>query len=112
MTPARCAGRRCGRRGCSANVRDESPWGGQSVRTVTKTRAGAVQGVDEGGVVVFRGIPYAEAPVGARRFRPAEPVRSWAREFDATRFGPVAPQPASPLAGADGAPALVEDEDC
>ena len=41
---------------------------------VAKTAYGAVQGETENGVFVFRGIRFAQAPVGKLRFRP--PVRS------------------------------------
>lgn len=51
-------------------------------------------------VDVFRGIPYAEAPVGPRRFRPPEPQPPWRRVLDAGWFGPAAPQPDSDPLGA------------
>ena len=41
----------------------------------------------------FRGIPYAEAPVGNRRFAPPEPVQtSWVGVRDATEFASICPQ--------------------
>lgn len=36
----------------------------------------------------FLGIPYAEPPVGARRFAPTEPVAPWSEPLQATAFGP------------------------
>lgn len=42
----------------------------------------------------FRGIRYANPPVGALRFRPPEPVTAWNGTFDATDDGPMCPQPA------------------
>jgi para-nitrobenzyl esterase len=60
------------------------------------TVAGAVAGAEErhGGVAlnVFRGIPYAQPPVGPRRFEPPEPVERWIGLRDALTFGPAAPQ--------------------
>jgi len=38
--------------------------------TIVETRTGKVEGVVEGPVTVWRGIPYAQAPVGELRFRP------------------------------------------
>jgi para-nitrobenzyl esterase len=35
------------------------------------TSSGLVEGTGNNGVVVFKGIPYAEPPVGARRFQPS-----------------------------------------
>jgi len=42
---------------------------------------------------VFRGIPFAEAPVGALRFRPPVAVKGWTGERDATKFAAAAMQP-------------------
>ncbi|XP_028855001.1 acetylcholinesterase [Denticeps clupeoides] len=49
---------------------------------VVATRLGRVQGVRQsvtnlGHVIAFLGIPYAEPPVGKRRFRRAEPKKPW-----------------------------------
>ena len=54
---------------------------------VVATALGAVRGVREDGVCVFRGIPYAEPPVGALRFRPPVARRPWDGVRDATRYG-------------------------
>jgi para-nitrobenzyl esterase len=69
---------------------------------VVATALGALEGAIAGdpGVRVFRGIPYAEAPVGERRFRPPIPVGAWEGVRPATEFGPAAPQPTGgPLDG-------------
>jgi para-nitrobenzyl esterase len=43
-----------------------------------KTTSGMVGGVGlGGGVIGFRGIPYAAAPVGSRRFRPPQRPEPW-----------------------------------
>ncbi len=57
--------------------------------------AGALQGVVENGVTVFRGIPFALAPVGDRRWAPPEPFPDWDGVRQATEFGPACPQPSS-----------------
>ena len=54
---------------------------------IVRTRHGAVRGAREEGIFAFRGIPYAEPPVGPLRFRPPVPRHSWAGVRDATRFG-------------------------
>lgn len=57
-----------------------------------RTAAGLVRGRMEEGLAVFRGIPFAEAPVGELRFAAPEPVRAWAGTREAVSFGPPPPQ--------------------
>ncbi|XP_058988325.1 juvenile hormone esterase isoform X2 [Musca domestica] len=46
---------------------------------------------ERGGYYSFKGIRYGQAPVGDRRFRAAEPERSWAGIRDASREGNSCP---------------------
>ncbi|MFJ7324921.1 carboxylesterase/lipase family protein [Streptomyces cyaneofuscatus] len=62
------------------------------VEATARTVQGTVRGAVERGVAVFRGIPYAAAPVGARRFRAPEPPEPWEGVRDALTFGPTAPK--------------------
>ncbi|MGH7367997.1 MAG: carboxylesterase/lipase family protein [Candidatus Rokuibacteriota bacterium] len=59
---------------------------------LVETRRGAVRGVAENGLAVFRGLPFARPPVGPRRFRPPEPPEPWAGVREAARFGTSAAQ--------------------
>jgi len=63
-----------------------------SAEPVVRATAGAVRGRREGGLAVFRGIPFAEPPVGDARFQAPRPVRSWEGTRDAYAFGPPPPQ--------------------
>lgn len=58
----------------------------------TETAHGTVRGTHEQGVAVFRGIPYAAAPVGAHRFRAPAPPEPWDGVREAVAFGPTAPK--------------------
>ncbi|KAA8889236.1 carboxylesterase family protein [Nocardia colli] len=67
-----------------------------------RTAAGVVRGRWEGGVAVFRGIPYAESPVGAQRFAAPVAAPSWAGVWAALKFGPSVSQPGRPWSGDAG----------
>ncbi|MBB5716427.1 carboxylesterase/lipase family protein [Sphingomonas aerophila] len=60
------------------------------------TRSGLVEGVQEGGVAVFRGIPYVRPPVGPDRWRAPVPAPRWTGVRPATRFGHSCWQAVSP----------------
>jgi para-nitrobenzyl esterase len=75
-------------------------------------KAGALRGAREGGIAVFRGVPYAAAPVGDLRFQRPQPVPAWSGERDVTRDGPIAPQGRSRLAHIMGDFERPQSEDC
>lgn len=74
--------------------------------------AGAVRGEAADGVNVFRGVPYALAPTGWRRWRPPAGMPRWSGTRDATRFGPACHQPTArgtSIYAAAEAPTMSED---
>ncbi len=69
-------------------------------RPEVRAPAGEVRGLREAGVAVFRGIPFAQPPVGALRLAAPHGIPSWRDEVrDAAAFGPAPPQ--GGLVGAD-----------
>jgi para-nitrobenzyl esterase len=59
---------------------------------VVRTRSGDVRGTAFDGVRVWRGIPYAEPPVGELRWAAPRRRQPWGGLRDASDFGPRAPQ--------------------
>ncbi len=59
---------------------------------VVKTTNGAVQGLVQNGVQVFKGIRYGTEPVGGLRFMPPQKPAPWKDIADATEFGAPAMQ--------------------
>ncbi|WP_287978603.1 carboxylesterase family protein [Sphingomonas sp.] len=53
----------------------------QGLRETSQTGDGA------GDIAIFRGVPFAAAPVGARRWQPPAPVPHWSGIRQATQFG-------------------------
>ncbi|SNQ51742.1 Carboxylesterase [Frankia canadensis] len=53
---------------------------------------GVVRGSREGGLAVFRGVPYAAPPVGELRFAAPRPAPGWDGVRPAVTFGPAVPQ--------------------
>jgi len=82
------------------------------VEPVVAITQGRLRGLEREGISQFRGIPFAAAPIGERRFAPPGAAPSWDGERDATVFG------ARSLQVTGGATAMLgdrsddADEDC
>lgn len=57
-----------------------------------RVTGGIVRGVRVGRSRVWRGVPYAAAPVGPLRFRAPQPVQPWPGTRDASSYGQISPQ--------------------
>jgi para-nitrobenzyl esterase len=64
-----------------------------SAAPVAKVDGGRLSGAQREGLTVWRGIPFAAAPVGELRWRPPQPVKPWKGVRDATQPGAACPQP-------------------
>ncbi|MXW02888.1 MAG: carboxylesterase family protein [Holophagales bacterium] len=88
--------------------------GASSDTGVVKIDSGKLQGevLDaDSGLTVYRGIPFAAAPVGGLRWKVPQPASTWSGVRDATEFGAICPQ--SPvLAMMTGAALPETSEDC
>ncbi len=59
---------------------------------IVETRSGRIRGVEQDGLSIFRGVPFAKPPLGELRFRAPQAPEPWSDVRDATEFGPTAPQ--------------------
>ena len=59
---------------------------------IAETLSGKIRGYERNGLVEYLGIPFAEPPVGALRFKRAVPKAPWLDIFDAKEYGPEAVQ--------------------
>ena len=74
------------------------------------TRYGTLQGVNESGINVFKGVPFAAPPVGANRWRAPQPLQAWSGVRMADKFGDD-PMQGNPF-GDMGFSAEKKSEDC
>ena len=88
--------------------------GARSDAAVVRIDSGKLQGevLDaDSGLTVYRGIPFAAAPVGELRWKAPQPPAKWSGVRDATEFGTICPQ--SPVLAMMTGTALPEtSEDC
>ena len=68
--------------------------GCSGIDRLVQTDLGYVQGATRNGVLEFRGIPYAAAPIGAKRFALPQAAAPWTGVLDAKQFGKSCPQSA------------------
>ena len=77
---------------------------------IVATASGKLQGLSDGEVATFKGIPYAAPPVGEFRWRLPQPVKAWEGVREAKEFGPNCAQ--AGWGTAPGAIAEGSSEDC
>ena len=76
----------------------------QNPAPVVQTSLGKLRGTQEEGVNIFRGVPFAQPPVGPLRFHAPQPAQPWKGVRDATHFAAAAMQP--------DAGDIAQSEDC
>ena len=80
---------------------------------IAQTEQGKLQGTQDNGLSVFRGVRYAQAPLGQLRFRAPQTPESWQGVRSAEDFGPIALQrPNEALDALIGGHPQEQDEDC
>ena len=79
---------------------------------IVNTADGRLEGVTEGSLNVFKGIPYAAPPVGPLRWRPPAPMTPWHGIRKATEYGPACFQPRPKLSNIYEGKPVPMSEDC
>jgi len=69
-----------------------------------KVEGGEIQGIVENGLTIFRGVPFAAAPIGELRWKAPQPVKVWDGVKQAVKFAPSPMQQGNPPSG--------KSEDC
>ncbi|MHA2034946.1 MAG: carboxylesterase/lipase family protein [Promethearchaeota archaeon] len=64
---------------------------------IVKTKTGKIQGYQENGLQIFKGIPFAEPTIGNLRFSPPVKKQSWEGVHDTIKYGPCSFQGHSEL---------------
>lgn len=73
---------------------------------------GMIKGIRENGLTVFKGIPFAEPPVGDLRWKSPQPVNPWDGVLVADQFGAACPQVFFPNTGCLDNSIEKASEDC
>jgi para-nitrobenzyl esterase len=81
---------------------------GVASATPVQIESGALQAVEANGLSIYRGIPYAAAPVGEFRWREPRPVKSWKAVRKVSAFAPACMQTGVSMPG-ETPPAVSED---
>ena len=84
-------------------------FGSPACAAVIQTESGPVEGVQENGIEVFRGLPFAAPPIGPLRWRAPERPTLWSGIRLADQFGPICMQVGS---YPEDSPPEAMSEDC
>jgi para-nitrobenzyl esterase len=79
---------------------------------VVDSPAGKMKGTSDGGINVFKGIPFARPPVGPLRWRAPQILARWDGVKETTAYGPECMQPVSAMATVYTEPPAPMSEDC
>lgn len=78
---------------------------------IVNTKSGKIQGYRENGLDIYKGIPFAEAPIDDLRFCPPVAKKNWEGILEASEYGPSSFQPTSEFSEMLGK-LPPESEDC
>ena len=88
---------------------DAIPGGTAAFAQQVLTESGAISGVREGQINIYKGVPFAAPPIGDLRWRPPAPVTRWTGTRKADAFAPACMQSGVSMPGETPPPV---SEDC
>jgi para-nitrobenzyl esterase len=94
---------------CAAGLAP-APAAAQDDSKVVRLDSGTIEGALAAGMLSFKGVPYAAAPVGDLRWRAPQPVAPWSGTRPASAYGKDCMQ--KPMAGDAAASGAALGEDC
>ena len=99
---------------CLCLAATASPAGAREAQPRVHVRQGDLQGVaaPAGGVVAYKGVPFAQPPVGDLRWRPPVPASAWRGVRQADAFGHACLQPPQSPTGLYSGGIASASEDC
>ncbi|HEV3208456.1 MAG TPA: carboxylesterase family protein [Terriglobales bacterium] len=80
----------------------------RSETPITRTESGAISGVVEDGLRIYKGVPFAAPPISDLRWRPPVPVTPWTDIRKADAFAPACMQDGVSMKG-ETPPTVSED---
>jgi len=83
-------------------------WQGLVLATPVQIESGTLQGVEADGLSIYKGVPYAAAPLGDLRWREPQAANSWKGVRKANAFAPACMQTGVSMPG-ETPPAVSED---
>lgn len=78
------------------NVHGKEQEMSKSMEIIVETDSGKTEGYQQRGLYVFKGIPYAAAPVGEQRWLPPKAVKPWSGVRQSQSYAAIAPQMVAP----------------
>ena len=79
---------------------------------IVTTKAGKIVGEEREGLYIFRGVPYAAAPLGDKRWLPPTSLMPWTGVKEAKKYAAVAPQIEAPQGLWQVVAGQTQSEDC
>lgn len=97
---------------CSNQGDSMSSTSSNTSQPLVQTPAGQISGITQNNLNIFKGIPYAEAPIGENRWKAPVAKTPWQGVLQAKEFGPACIQPTNKIESVYSNNIGTTSEDC